>query len=88
MGMILKTNSPILCLERRRQSYVVMDSERIYQEGGPVECHRFIIDSRHISAYGDGEIEMSAEFLNALLEYFENNPKERREVRKRMEKTG
>lgn len=39
-------------------------------------------DSAHIFAYADGEIEVSKDFLNRLLTYFEKNSEEREELRR------
>lgn len=64
MGMILDTNDELLGLERRRESYGILDLKR--QSG----------KSMHIFAYEDGAIEMSNEFLLKLLRYFERNPEE------------
>lgn len=71
MGYILDTGDDLLGLERRKRSYNILDLKR--EDRGPNLKQK----SDHIFAYADGEIEMSAEFLLHLLEYFELHPGER-----------
>lgn len=73
MGIILDTDDDILGLERRNESYVILDLKREYKPGSKTT-------SKHIFAYADGEIEMSNEFLLGLIVYFEENPDERQEI--------
>jgi hypothetical protein len=64
MGMILDTGDELLCLERRRESYGILDRRRSSGK------------SEHIFAYEDGAIEMSNQFLLKLIRYFSSNPEE------------
>jgi hypothetical protein len=82
MGCILETNDDLLALEERRESFNIMDIQRQYpsEHGGDYNRTVLNIQSEHIFAAGDGEIEMSKEFLLKLVKFFDNP-----ENRKRLE---
>lgn len=85
MGMILDTGKSLLGLERRRESYGVLDLERKYHSEhglGPAKREITNIKSDHITVYGDGEIEMSKEFLLQLVEFFDD-PEHRKTLEER-----
>jgi len=69
MGCILDTDSKILGIEERRESFIILDLERIYPKEQGNDTDK--IKSNHIFAYADGEIEVSKEFLIQLIEFFE-----------------
>lgn len=74
MGQILDTDDEILGLEERRESFNVMDLKRQYpsEHGGDYYRHQVLnIKSQHIFVAGDGEIEMSKEFLRKLVAFFD-----------------
>jgi hypothetical protein len=75
MGLILDTNDPILGLEERRESFMVMDLKRQYpSEHGGEYWRKGVLNlkSEHIFSYGDGEIEISKEFLRKMLSFFDD----------------
>ena len=80
MGLIIDTDDELLGLERRRESYGILDLKREFHST-PGKGHEY--KSEHIFAYGDGCIEVSNDFLNRLLTWFENHDEERKELRER-----
>lgn len=75
MGFILDTNDDILGLEERRESFGIMDLQRKYpsEHGGPYyRVNAINLKSEHIFVAGDGEIEISKEFLRKLVAFFDD----------------
>lgn len=72
MGCILETNDEVLGLERRRESFVVLDLQREYPTPATANTRTTLnIKSEHIFANADGEIEVSREFLKKLVAFFD-----------------
>jgi hypothetical protein len=78
MGFIIETQDELLGLERRLESYGILDLQRKpYGSGnGPDGI------SAHVFAYEDGAIEFSNDFLNRLLRWFEQHPQEREDLKR------
>lgn len=74
MGFIIDTGDDLVGLERRRESYYVLDLSREWDSATGKN------KSSHVFAYGNGEIELSAEFLDRLVDWFEKHPEERAEL--------
>lgn len=72
MGLILDTKSPILGVEIRRESVGLLDLQRKPYGPGDTRPERAHLPgiSAHVFVYEDGAIEVSKEWLRALLEFF------------------
>ena len=75
MGLILDTDDDLLGLEKRRESFIIMDLKRVYpahQTPRPDDRQIWATESEHIFVACDGEIEVSKEFLRKLVAFFDN----------------